>query len=91
MAKQLTRVYPDAGGKVTFPPNSYGQENGIWYIRPPDCHLGSLENHTVVEHEDGTITVSPSILHRDFKRVDGERVVDIQVHGFLERGIWRDC
>lgn len=88
---KLTRVYPDETGKVSFPPDSYGLQDGIWYVRLPGCHLGSLQNHTVVEHEDGTITVSPSVLHRDFKRLEDERVVDIEVHGFIERGVWRAC
>jgi hypothetical protein len=38
--------------------------------------------HTIVEHEDGTITVSPSIL------VTGSH--GKQWHGYLERGVWRE-
>jgi hypothetical protein len=39
----------------------------------------------VVEHEDGTITVSPSILVSTSR--DGK---PLEVwHGFLERGVWR--
>lgn len=45
--------------------------------------LGDLSKHTVIEHEDGTITVSPSILITCGQ--DGE-----QWHGYLERGIWRE-
>lgn len=40
-----------------------------------------LVTHSIVEHEDGTITVSPSIL------VTGGE----EWHGYLERGIWRSC
>ncbi len=87
---KLERVYPDEKGKCSYPPGSYGFENGVWYFRHPDCHLGSLEKHQVIVHGDHTITVSPSILHRDFKIVDG-KTVEYQVHGFIERGIWRDC
>jgi hypothetical protein len=50
-----------------------------WYCVTPDGQLGSLRNHEVIEHEDGTITVSPSILVR------GER----EWHGYLEHGVWR--
>lgn len=46
---------------------------------------GNLAAHTVTEHEDGTITVSPSIL---VSGQDGER--RFERHGYLERGIWRD-
>lgn len=60
-----------------------------WYCCPPDKEddndpmLGTLRNHTVVEHEDGTITVSPSILV-------GQGTTNTPWHGFLERGIWRE-
>lgn len=64
-----------------FAPGEYGKYNGEWYCQPPGTDLlGGLRNHTVVEHEDGTITVSPSIL------ISGWRE---QWHGYLERGIWR--
>lgn len=71
-------------------PGDYGRdpETGDWYARTPaagELYLcGYLRNHEVVEHDDGTITVSPSILvshpHRDGVR---------RWHGFLERGVWR--
>lgn len=83
------RVYPDAEGRIAFAPGDYGKEDGRWYARPPtnpEKHLtGYLDNHQVTEHEDGTITVSPSILITGHER--GARV---QWHGFLERGIWRE-
>ncbi len=50
-----------------------------WYIRDPLGGGGCLDNHNVVENEDGTITVSPSILD------DGPG----GYHGFLEKGVWR--
>lgn len=55
-------------------------EDGVWYVRDPAGMIGSLRLHTVVEHDDGTITVSPSILDT------GEHAW----HGFLERGVWRE-
>ena len=51
-----------------------------WIVRTPNGHLGTLGAHDVVEHEDGTITVSPSILVWDNT---GELY-----HGFLVRGEW---
>lgn len=62
----------------------YGRnEIGSWYCVPPDTELlGALGNHTVVEHEDGTITVSPSILISHYSGT--------QWHGYLERGVWRE-
>lgn len=74
-----------------LPPDSvkgdYWKDAGIWFGWCPaegdrDL-LCSLANHTVTEHEDGTITVSPSILCGDRDRR--------QWHGFLERGVWRDA
>lgn len=63
--------------------------DGSWMLwlpdnRVPDFNglLGGLKLHKVEEHEDGTITVSPSILvsNRNITR-----------HGFLKRGIWTEC
>jgi len=51
----------------------------VWYIRDPLGRVGQLRDHAVTEHQDGTVTVSPSILD---ERPGGW-------HGFLERGIWR--
>ena len=80
---KLKRIYPNEKGELIFPPESYGKDkDGMWFVRPPGAHTGGIPNHTVVEHEDETITVSPSIL-----LTDG----NITVHGFLEHGIWRDC
>lgn len=65
-----------------FSEGDYGKVAGVWYARPPGFHLGSLEAHEITEHEDGTITVSPSILHHSGDGRDW--------HGFLERGVWRE-
>lgn len=54
-----------------------------WRCRTPNGLGGRLGNHEVVEHDDGTITVSPSILcHRGGTQPK-------EYHGFLERGVWR--
>lgn len=58
----------------------------VWLLYLPGCGLGDLSNHTVTEHEDGKISVTPSILvtgHEDGKST--------QVHGYLTNGVWRDC
>jgi hypothetical protein len=34
----------------------------LWWIYIPGCGAALLSKHTVEEHEDGTITVTPSIL-----------------------------
>ena len=65
----------------------YGKRpDGVWYCIPPGLDstwMGNLNAHTVVEHEDGTITVSPSILISSYKGHSW--------HGYLERGVWREA
>lgn len=65
-------------------PGDYGKwaHDGSWYAIPPGHPhlLANLVKHRVVEHEDGTITVSPSVL------VSGRLEA---WHGYLERGVWR--
>ena len=71
-------------------PGEYGKSaSGRWLVRPPNnadgrSACGALSTHIVVEHDDGTITVRPSI-----KQTwgDGEELW----HGFLEAGAWRVC
>jgi len=49
---------------------------------------GTPGGHTVTEHEDGTITVSPSIL---WNQAHMPSYPETWWHGFLERGIWREA
>lgn len=65
---------------------------GWWTVKMPPAkatgksywgHL-SPKVHSVTEHEDGTITVSPSIHQQN---QSGETLW----HGWLERGVWREC
>lgn len=69
-------------------PGEYGKHYILdkWVCRAPQSDgfyagMGSLGLHEVIEHEDGTITVSPSIL------ITGHH--GKQWHGYLERGVWR--
>jgi hypothetical protein len=57
--------------------------DGTWYAVTPNGLLANLLKHQVTEHEDGTITVTPSIL------VSQGTVGSW--HGFLNRGIWSEC
>ena len=83
------RKSPNAEGHLLLAEGEYGKSpDGTWYVRPPGCHVGSLEKHKVTEHDDGTITVSPSILI-DYSY--GDPPVRISWHGYLERGNWRQC
>jgi hypothetical protein len=56
--------------------------SGWWQVTTPDGHVGSLnpEIHKVDEHDDGTITVTPSLDMS--KRHPGGW------HGWLRRGVF---
>jgi hypothetical protein len=71
---------------INYQPGEYGQRDGFWYCRTPNGLLGNISAHGITEHEDGTITVSPSILVRQ-----GTDPGSPSWHGFLERGEWREC
>ena len=66
------------------------KESGEWYIYFPDGKgdglCGGLANHKVEEHEDGTISVTPSIQtwSAGESRESGR-------HGYLIKGIWSEC
>lgn len=49
----------------------------VWYAMAPNGHIGALVTHDVVEHDDGTITVAPSI------------VMPLGWHGWLDHGVWK--
>ena len=77
------RRYIDEHDALYLNEGDYGKDaSGTWYARPPGCHMGSLANHEVTEHDDGTITVSPSILITDGK---------FTWHGYLIKGEWHKC
>lgn len=59
----------------------YGGTTSMWCCRAPNGMGGNLNGHTITEHEDGTITVEPSIL---VTRGQTEE----RYHGFLRRGVW---
>lgn len=77
------RIYADEDVALRVPEGGYGKDprDGRWYARPPGMHLGSLENHEVIEHSNGTISVRPSIMISD-----GET----QWHGYLRHGVWEN-
>jgi len=64
-----------------------------WYASSPGGHLAALTKHKVVEHEDRTITVSPSILISTTRwNENSQKMERVQRwHGYLEKGIWREC
>lgn len=77
----------DSGDPYHWPEGAYGLFHDTWRGKTPGGHGCNLAGHDVTEHEDGTITVSPSIAVST--RRAGQ---DIRLwHGYLERGVWREC
>ena len=71
--------------------STYAKWRGRWYVRPPGAPFAlSLhpEGHKVVEHSDGTITVSPSILWRPSPGATSGPGA-YTWHGYLVAGEWR--
>lgn len=78
----MTGARVEYTGDGPLPPSgAYWVRDGKWYGVTPNGLYAGLGKHDVTEHEDGTITVSPSILTRGHNR---------EWHGYLERGVWRD-
>jgi hypothetical protein len=67
--------------KMTF---TEGDGRVEWWASHPKGGLGNLAEHQIEEHEDGTITVNPSIL------VEAPGQPEKSWHGYLERGVWRE-
>jgi len=87
MSEQATRVESYEKRETNAP--SYWNDRGIWYLFLPitgrddwDGLLATLANHVVEEHQDGTISATPSILVWDHVS---------RRHGYLARGIWTEC
>ena len=83
--RQGNRAYPKDDGNLWLAEGEYGKDpsDGHWKARPFGQQIGDLSMHDVIEHDDGTISVSPSIL---ITRYDGD--CKIEWHGYLERGVW---
>jgi hypothetical protein len=73
---------PDFKWEKVKPGDYFKERGGGWFVMAPTGEQGSVRspNWTITEHEDRTITVSPSIWFN--KERNG-------YHGFLERGTWR--
>jgi len=80
----MSRRY-DWNGTDCLRQGEYAQHptTGDWYYAipgtPPDL-VGRLGEHKITEHEDGTITVFPSLL---LTTDDGR-----EWHGWLNQGVW---
>jgi len=83
---QGKRIYDSPG---LLSPGEYKKaKDGDWWFCAPNGLHGRVNNKTwkITEHDDGTITASPSILISN--RAPSEKLT---WHGFLEKGVWREC
>lgn len=86
---RLTKIEGEDGFlyRIAQTPGAYGSADGKdWFCTTPNGLFGNISKHTVTEHEDGTTTVSPSILV-----TSGRDHGQPSWHGYLERGVWREC
>lgn len=86
------RVYPKEGEIGVWNPGEYGKDSsGRWFAFAPVENGGPLlinkpeYSWNIEEHEDGTISVTPSI-----RVMGGNGEPDIW-HGHLTRGVWISC
>ena len=82
------RLPDDSDGRKMEPGDYFrvtwtGHENE-WWFRDPIGNVGRIRHHAVTEHEDGTITVEPSI-------ADSSPSGETNWHGFLRQGVWSDA
>lgn len=90
MQGKRVELVPQEGGYQRLNPGEYGKWiDGTWHAMTPGDHGANLGAHAVTEHEDGTITVSPSI--RVYLPATSKRPECELWHGYLERGVWRSC
>lgn len=74
----------DWDGSTLLQPGEYAKHptTGHWMACTPNGMLADLRRHSWIQHDDGTISVAPSIL-----------VTQIHArgrwHGYLEAGTWR--
>lgn len=71
---------PDGGYCVRVDERT--KQRVAWVKTPNGIGPARLDGWELVEHDDGTITVSPSI-----DATDGES----RWHGFLRAGVWTEC
>ncbi len=83
------RIYPKENeGIAILQPGDYMKAPDGFIVKTPNGLAASIRNHKVIEHENGTITVSPSILITGCNYPHSKE--QLTYHGFLEMGIWRE-
>jgi len=92
----VTRVCDWAGSPLLQPGEYARHSNGQWFACTPNGHMANLSLHNVVEHEDGTITVEPSVAVSypgggTDSGISVKSPQGIQLwHGYLQAGAWKE-
>lgn len=80
---QGQRIQYDNESPMPSPGDYWKDEHGKWHGVAPNGLVANLAGHEVTEHDDGTITVTPSIkvslVH-----------AGLIWHGYLTSGIWNE-
>jgi hypothetical protein len=85
--KRGRRVYNWTGSPLLRPGDYAIHEGcGDWYACTPNGHMANLAGHLVVEHDNGTISVTPGIrVFRNRRHKPGEQTL---WDGYLSEGCW---
>lgn len=85
LERQGTRVYKYTGEILKEGEYAFCKKASCWYAHPYGTDLiANLGRHTVIENDDGTITVRPSILIAGIN----DKGKNETWHGYLVNGIW---
>lgn len=86
---QGQRLQDGSDWSLSVPNGAYWRSchDSGWDAVTPNGLLANLRSHEVIEHEDGTITVSPSI---EVNRGRANPNVGY-FHGYLKHGVWETC
>jgi hypothetical protein len=82
----IGKRHPDGTALSSNDLGGYCRDGDVWVCVTPNGRIGDLSGHEVVEHADGTISVSPSILvypdEGGWSRPGW--------HGYLRCGVWSE-
>jgi hypothetical protein len=84
---EYVKVAPKAMADGSPLPEHIAKVYPMYLACAPNGHSCNLQAHQITEHEDGTITVAPSI-SISYSRDRGKTYVELW-HGYLEKGVWR--
>jgi hypothetical protein len=88
----MTVRQPDETPHTELRPGDYCRTGGTaWGFRTPNGIYFAIDTadprcHALAEHEDGSVTLSPSVACSP-----GSCGVAEGYHGHIERGVWRDA